>query len=268
MVAATHQEDCPLSDEPVPSRTVREFCHHYGLDRNAYLAARTKAKVNARDWDTVLSAAVQLRLLRHVSVDRRDDHMRRERRKKVVTTPRRAVKPPPPPRPAIDVDAEIERMAASLEKWSRALVDLTREHVTNDGTGRCGKCHEATPCRFERTLTDLDKGLVEEITLWEAGGGSPTSGDPEQRLRLLYAARNRWREVLIRYSVDHMLEGTDRKCTVCRTDAPCEIKTALTRINKGIARQIENDYAILDDEELNAAFRPRRRFDYEQWDAQ
>ncbi|MBJ8341497.1 hypothetical protein JGU71_21650 [Antrihabitans sp. YC3-6] len=257
-----------MSGEPLPCRTVREFCQHYGLNRNAYLTARAKAKVNARDWATPLSAAVQLRLLRHVSVDRRVDHIRREHRIKVVTTPRRPIKPLPPPRPAIDVDAEIERMAASLEKWSRALVDLTKEHITNDGTGKCGKCHEAVPCRFERTLTDLDMGLVEEITLWEAGGGSPTSGDPEQRLRLLYAARNRWREVLVRYTVDHMLEGIDRKCGVCQTDARCEIKTTLTRINKGIARQIENDYAILDDEELNAAFRIRRRFDDGEREAQ
>ncbi|MGU3294347.1 hypothetical protein [Williamsia sp. M5A3_1d] len=256
-----------MSDEPL--RTVREFCRHYGLNRNAFLTVRAKAKVNAREWDTPLSAAVQLRLLRYVSVDRRDDHIRRERDKRIVFTPRRAIKQPPLPRPAIDVDAKIEEVAASLAKWSRALVDLTRDHVTDDGMGRCGKCHAAAPCRVKRTLTDLDKGLVEEIAVWETGAASPVaSGDPEQRLRLLYAARTRWREVLVRYTVDHMIEGTDGKCAVCRTDAPCEIKRTLTRINKGIARQIENDYAILDDEELNAAFRPRRRFTYEEWDAQ
>ncbi|KSU60779.1 hypothetical protein AS181_03165 [Gordonia sp. SGD-V-85] len=258
----------PVTDEPLVRRSVRDFCRHYGLIRNAYLDARAKAGVRALDHNSMLSIKDQEALLRFVSADRRRAQRMREIREQPVT-PRRPVKPSPPPKPPVDVDAEIQRVSASLDKWRGTLVELTREHLVNDGSGECAKCRKPAPCLPKQTLDSLDAGLVEEIAVWDSDGGpgaAPWVGeDPERQLRLLYALRNRWKEMLVRYSIEHMIEGGDGKCPACGLEAPCEIKRSLSRLNRGIAQAVETDYAILDDEELNAAFRPRRSGFVNEW---
>lgn len=237
-------------EEPKSRRTVREFMQWLGITRAEFRIAREKAGVRPNAYDSVLSVADQRKLLGYVSRGRRNDP-RLHSRPSPPPAPTRPIKPPPP---ELDYEVEIERMEKSLTGWRGTLIELTKEHLADVGSGKCARCHEAAPCRVKRTMTALDLELVQEIALGGTDSISTGHATLEQRLRGLYRARDRWREVLVKYAVDHMIEDEDGKCHVCRTDAPCDVKQLLTRLNKGIARQIENRYAVMDDEQLAAAF--------------
>ena len=70
-----------------------------------------------------------------------------------------------------------------------------------------------------------------------------------RKLRNLRSDRNLWRWRLAAHTINHMIEDVTGKCRECGQAAPCDTKRSLTRINKGIAREIER-YAALSDEEL------------------
>ncbi len=261
-------------EPPLRRRSVREFCKHYGLTRNGYLVARSKAKVRPRDWDSMLSANDEKALLQYVSAERRSEQVvRRIREQPTVTT--RFV---PPPKPPIDYDAEIERISASLEKWRTVLVELARLHLAEDSSGRCRRCHDEAPCRTRRTLQRLDNDLVERVAV--ADSGDPADGldvanetveaQPERTLSQLYDARNRSRRALVDLTLDHMIEDGKGRCAHCPVGTPCDISKAVTRINRGIARQIEN-YACMSDGERELALgeKPIRRYfeDEDDWGA-
>ncbi|MGK9272612.1 hypothetical protein KXR83_16615 [Williamsia muralis] len=254
----------PDDEPPLTRRSVRDFCKHYGLTRPQFRDYRTKAKVRPNDQHTMLSVKDQKALLRYVSADRREAQQRSEWLRHVATTPVRPIKQGPPPEPPVDFEAQIETAMASLIKTRRTLVALTKDHIADDGTGRCGVCSQRTPCLTKRTLTELDRGLVGEIAVWGAGSGSDsslmTADDPERRLQLLYAARNRWLEALVRLTRDHMNENDSKQCVVCNVDDPCGLKAAFLRINPGIAHRVANEFYIMDDEELRAAFHRRPRY--------
>lgn len=258
-------------DPPLRRRSVRDFCKHYGLSRNQYLVARGKAKVRAKDWGTLLSANDEKALLEHVSAERRSEQVMRTIREQ----PRVTTQFTPPPKPPIDYEAEVSRITDSLEKWRKVLVELAQLHVAEDGSGRCRRCHEEAPCRTRRTLNRLDNELVEQVAV--ADSGDPADGSaaadqpaPERTLSQLYEARNRWRRALVDLTIDHMIVDDKGRCAQCLKGLPCDINKAVTRINRGIARQIEN-YACMSDGEREAALgeRPIRYFyeDDDDWDA-
>ena len=257
----------PDDEPPLTRQSVRDFCKHYGLTRPQFRNYRTKAKVRPNDQHSMLSVNDQKALLRYVSADRREVQQRSEWLRKVATTPVRPIKPEPPPKPSIDFEARIDTAMASLIKTRKTLVELTKEHIADDGSGRCGACNQRTPCLTKRTLTDLDAGLVGEIAVWGTGTGSDSlltnADDPERRLKLLYAARNRWLEALVRLTRDHMNENDRKKCVVCNVDNPCGLKAAFLRINPGIAHRVANEFHIMDDEELRATFHRRSRHAYD-----
>lgn len=254
-------------DEPLEPMSVRDFQNHYGIKRSRFLEYRTKANVKPKAYTAILSVRDQKALLRYVSADRREAQQRSEWARQVATTPVRPIKPVPPPKPPVDFEAQIERATKSLIKTRRTLVELTKEHIADDGSGRCGACNDRTPCLTNRTLIELDKGLVGEIAVWGSGGGSDSlltsTDDPERRLKLIYTARDRWLEALVRLTRDHMNEDNRKKCGVCNVDDPCGLKSAFLRINRGIAYEVANTYYVMDDEELHAAFHRRPRYDYD-----
>lgn len=73
----------------------------------------------------------------------------------------------------------------------------------------------------------------------------------------------RGRTALTRLTIEHMLEDAKGRCTQCSVKAPCDTKKAVTRINRGIAHQIEK-YASMDDRELEVALGNRRWVDYDE----
>ncbi|MDX1881843.1 hypothetical protein [Mycolicibacterium sp. 120270] len=264
-----------MPDEPPSRRSVRDFCKHYGLSRNQYLVARSKAKVRPKDWGTLLSASDEKALLEHVSAERRSEQIVRAIREQPRVTHQFA----PPPKPPIDYEAEVSRISDSLEKWRTVLVELAKGHVTDDRTGRCKRCHEEAPCRTRRTLNRLNNELVEQVAVADSGdpadgfdaANRPVDAQPERTLSQLYEARNRWRRALVDLTIDHMIVDDKGRCTQCPKGLPCDINKAVTRINRGIARQIEN-YACMSDGEREAALgeRPLRYYyedDADDWDA-
>jgi hypothetical protein len=134
------------------------------------------------------------------------------------------------------------------------------------------------PCPTKQTLARLDNELVAQVAIAASGNLEGSAQDEplpyavlERRLRQLYDARGRWRTALTRLTIDHMLEDAKGRCTQCRVKAPCDTKKAVTRINRGIAHQIER-YASMDDRELEVALGNRRWTDYyededDDWDA-
>jgi len=266
-----------LSDEPPSRRSVHAFCKHYGLTRNQFLIARGKAKVRPKDYASLLSANDEKALLRYVSAERQSEQIVRRIREQPKVTKQFVA----PPKPSIDYEAEISRVADSLAKWRTTLIELAAGHVAVDGKGRCTRCHVEAPCPTKQTLTRLGNELVEQIAVADSGDpdqrstahGPVPEADPErqlhQQLHQLYDARNRWRTALTRLTIDHMLEDGKGRCTQCRVAAPCDTKKAVTRINRGIARQIEN-FASMDDGELEVALgnRPvRDYYDDDDWGA-
>lgn len=262
-----------MSDEP-PRRSVHDFCKHYGLTRNEFLTARDKAKIRPKDHNSALSVNEQKALLRYMSAAKRNDQvMRRIREQPTVT--KQFVRPPKPP---VDYEAVISRASDSLAKWRAVLVEFAEGHVADDRNGRCKRCHEEAPCRTKRTLNRLDNDMVEHVAVADSGDLSEEHSadqpahevDPERTLSRLYDARNRSMRALTDLTIDHMLEDGRGRCTQCDVVAPCDIKRAVTRINIGIARQIEK-FASMDDEELEVALGGRRRADYLQdeddWEA-
>lgn len=257
-------------DPPLRRRSVQEFCKHYGLSRNQYLVARGKAKVRAKDWGTLLSANDEKALLQHVSAERRSEQIVRAIREQPRVTRQFA----PPPKPPVDYEAEVSRITDSLEKWRTVLVELAQLHVAEDSSGRCRRCHEEAPCRTRRTLNRLDNELVERIAV--ADSGDPADGSaaadesaPERTLSQLYDARDRWRRALTELTMDHMIEDGKGRCTQCPVGVPCDVSKVVTRINRGIARQIEK-YACMSDGEREAALGNRRITHYyedDDWDA-
>lgn len=264
-----------MSDDPPLRRSVREFCRHYGLSRDQFLIARNKAKVRPRDWDSLLSVKDQKALLEHISAERRSEQVFRRIREQPTVTKQFA----PPPKPPIDYDAEIERVENSLAKWRNVLVEFAEGHVADDRTGRCKRCCEEAPCRTRRTLNRLDNELVEQVAI--ADSGDPADGfdgadqpapevHSERTLGQLYEARNRWRRALVDLTLDHMIEDGKGRCDQCPVGVPCDISKVVTRINIGIARQIEK-YACMSDGQRERALgeRPIRRYyeDDDDWGA-
>jgi hypothetical protein len=255
-----------LSDEPPSRRSVRDFCKHYGLTRNQFLTARDKAQIVPKAYESILSVKDQDALLRYLSAKRQNDQMMRRIREQPTVTKQFA--PPPEPEPSIDYEAEISRIEDSLAKWRTTLIELAKEHAAVDGKGRCRRCHEEAPCLTKQTLVRLDNELVEQVAVADSGDLEESAQDEplpyavlERRLRQLYDARDRWRTALTRLTIDHMLEDAKGRCTQCRVKSPCDTKKAVTRINRGIAHQIER-YASMDDRELEVALGNRRWTDY------
>lgn len=262
-----------MSDEPPSRRSVLDFCKHYGLTRNQFLTARDKARIMPKAYDSMLSVKDQDALLRYLSTERQSAEMMRRIREQPTVTKQFA--PPPEPEPSIDYEEEINRISDSLGKWRTTLIELAKEHAAVDGKGRCRRCHEEAPCPTKQTLARLDNELVERVAVADSGDLEGSAQDelppyaPERRLRQLYDARDRWRTALTRLTIDHMLEDEKGRCTQCRVKAPCDTKKAVTRINRGIAHQIER-YASMDDRELEVALGNRRWTDYyedDDWDA-
>ncbi|MGE0216514.1 hypothetical protein [Mycolicibacterium sp.] len=261
-----------MSEEPPLRRTVRDFIKYYGLSRNGYLVARRKAKVRAKDWGTLLSANDEKALLQHIIVEKRSEQAVRRMREQPTVTRQFA----PPPKPPVDYDAEIERMSAAVDKWRKVLVELAADHVADDRTGRCKRCHAEAPCLTRRTLHRLDNDLVERAAV--AGSGDPADGlgtaaeppTPERTLSQLYAARDLWRRGLVDLTIDHIIEDGKGRCGHCPDNVPCDISKVVHRINRGIAREIER-YACMDDEEREITLGTRRVVhfydDDEDWDA-
>jgi hypothetical protein len=234
----------------------------------------------------MLSAKDQEALLRHISAGKRTAQVARQIWKHPTVTKQFAPPPQPEPEPEpepeidyeADIEAEINRVSDSLDKWRTALSELANEHAAIDSKGRCRRCHEEAPCSTKQTATRLDNELVEQVAAADSGhlGGPTQDAQPphmvlEQRLRQLYGARDRWRTALTRLTIDHMLEDAKGRCTQCSVKAPCDTKKAVTRINRGIAHQIER-YASMDDRELEVALGNRRWADYDEdedddWDA-
>ncbi|WP_407685850.1 hypothetical protein [Mycobacterium sp. HUMS_1102779] len=239
-----------MPDEPPLRRSVLDFCKHYGLNRNQYFTARSKAKVRAKDWGTLLSANDEKALLRYISAAKQNDQMMRRIREQPTVT-KQFVHPPKSP---IDYEAEISRISDKLAKWRKVLVEFAKGHVA-DPNGRCKRCHEEAPCQTKRTMNRLDNELVEHVAVADSGDAADQPVPevaPERTLRQLRDACNRCMRALTDLTIDHMLEDRRGRCTQCRVSAPCDIKKAVTRINRGIAHQIEK-FASMDDEELEVA---------------
>lgn len=261
-----------MSDEPLSRRTVRDFCKHYGLTRNQFLTARGKARIMPKAYDSMLSAKDQYALLRYLSVERQNAQLMRRIREQPRVTKQFVA----PPKPSIDYDAEIRRISDSLAKWRTTLIEVTKGHIAEDRNGRCKRCHAEAPCPTKRTLARLDNELVEQMAVADSGdladgytAEQPVpDADPERQLRQLYDARNRWRTALTELTIDHMIEDGKGRCANCPVGAPCDVSKVVTRINRGIARQIEK-FACMDDGEREVALGNRRRLDYYQddWDA-
>lgn len=254
-----------MSEEPLSRRSVQDFCNYYGLTRNQFLNARAKARIAPKAHDTMLSVKNQEALLRYVSAKRRDDQAVRKIRQRPTVTKQFTPAPPPPPQPepSIDYEVELRRVAISLDKWRTTLVELANGHAAVDGQGRCKRCHAEAPCPPRQILASLENELVERIAV--ADYEIPF----DRQLSQMYDARNRWRSVLTKLLVDHMIEDSRGRCTQCDVPAPCDLKKTVMRINKGIAGQIER-FASMDDGELEVALGNRPRFDlYEDddWDA-
>jgi hypothetical protein len=263
-----------LSDELPSRRSVHDFCKHYGLTRNQFLTARAEAKIRPKDYDSTLSVNDEKALLRYVSAEKQTEQIARRIWQQPTVTKRFV----PPPKPSIDYEAKMRRIADSLAKWRTTLIELAKGHAAVDGRGRCTRCHMEAPCPTKQTLARLDNELVEQIAVADSGDHDEGStadvtvseADLERQLHQLYNARNRWRSALTKLTIDHMLEDVKGRCTQCGVVAPCDTKKAVTRINRGIARQIEK-FASMDDGELEAALGNRRTMDYYQddddWDA-
>jgi len=259
-------------DPPLRRRSVQQFCKHYGLSRNQYLVARAKAKVRAKDWGTLLSANDEKALLQYVSAERRSEQAVRAIREQPRVT-RQFAQPPKPP---VDYEAQISQVSDSLAKWRKVLVEFAEGHLADDRNGLCKRCHVEAPCPTRRTLNRLDNELVERVAV--ADSGDPADGSaaadepaPERTLSQLYDARDRWRRALVDLTIDHMIEDGKGRCAQCPVGTPCDIGKVVTRINRGIARQIEK-YACMDDGEREAALGNRRRIthyyeDDDDWDA-
>ncbi|MCV7382401.1 hypothetical protein [Mycolicibacter longobardus] len=264
-----------MPDDPPLRRSVRDFCKHYGLSRNQFLAARSKAKVRAKDWGTLLSANDEKALLEHVSADRRSEQVIRSIREQPRVTKRLTL----PPKPPVDYAAEFERMSRAFDQWRHVLGELAKGHVPDERTGRCKRCHEEAPCRTRRTLNRIDNELVEQVAVADSGdpgdgfdaANQPAEVQPERSLSELYEARNRCRRALVELTIDHMIVDDKGHCTQCPKGTPCDINNAITRINRGIAKQIET-YACMSDGEREAALGERpMRYYYDEgdddWDA-
>lgn len=248
-------------------RSVQAFCNYYGLTRNQYLNARAKAKIAPKAHDAMLSVKSQEALLCHIGAKKRQDQAVRKIRQRPTVT-KQFVPPPPPtpkpePEPSIDYVAEIHRVETSLEKWRTALVELAKGHNAADSRGRCKRCHEEAPCPTKRTLTSLENELVERIATTDY------EVSLDRQLSQMYDARNRWRSELTKLLINHMIEDGRGRCPECDTPGPCDLKKTVTRINKGIASQIER-FAAMDDGELEVALGNRPRYDFfedDNWDA-
>jgi|GEM_PF-5862016 len=252
-----------MSEEPPPiRRSVRDFIKHHGISRALYLDIRAKAKVRPKDWDSMLSANDEKALLRHLGSEKRSRQMVREIREQ----PRVTTQFVPPPKPPIDYEAEMERVSHSLDKWRNVLIEFARGHVADERTGRCKRCREEVPCRTKRTLNRLDNELVENVAV--ADSGDPAAVPPERTLSQMFEARNRWRRAFTELTIDHMIEDDKGHCAQCPKGTPCDISKVVTRINRGIAHQIEN-FACMDDgqRELALGERPSSFYYGDDWDA-
>lgn len=254
-----------MPEDSFPRRSVRDFIRHYGLTRDGYLTLRRKAKVQPKGWDSMLSVKDQQALLRHLGAQKRSEQVVRRIREQPTVTKQFA----PPPKPPIDYDAEIERIADSLAKWRKVLVEFAKGHVANDRTGRCRRCRAEAPCRTRRTLNRLDNDLVERVAVADSGdpadgldaANHPVEVQPERTLSQLYDARNRWRRALVELTIDHMIEDGRGHCSQCPKGNSCDIAKVVRQINRGIAGQIEK-YACMDDgqRELALGERPIRYY--------
>jgi hypothetical protein len=262
-----------LSEEPPSRRSVRDFCKHYGLTRNQFLTVRAKAQIRPKDYASMLSANDEKALLRYVSAERHSEQVVRRIREQPTVTKQFVA----PPKPSIDYEAQISRIADSLAKWRTTLVELAKGHVAEDRSGRCARCHAEAPCPTRRTLARLENELVEQIAVADSGDlaegyavDQPApDADPERQLRQLYDARNRWRTALTELTIDHMIEDGKGRCAQCPVGVPCDVRKVVTRVNRGIARQIEK-FASMDDAGLEVALGNRRMTDCYQdddWDA-
>ncbi|MGV7701741.1 hypothetical protein PJN16_10500 [Mycobacterium kansasii] len=258
-----------MSEEPPLRHSVRDFCKLYGLTRNQYLIARGKAQIRPRYWNSMLSASDEKALLQHVSAEKRREQVFRRIREQPTVTKQFA----PPPKPPVDYDSEIIRISESLSKWRKVLVEFAEGHVADDRKGRCKRCREEAPCSTRRTLNRLENELVERVAV--ADSGDPADGfdavgepAPERTLSQLYDARDRWRRALVDLTIDHMNEDGKGRCAQCPVGTPCDISKAVTRINRGIARQIEK-YACMDDGQREVALGNRQitRYYEDDWGA-
>lgn len=219
----------------------------------------------------MLSANDEAALLRHMSAEKRTAQVARQVWQYPKVTTQFAPPPEPKPAPEIDyqseIEAEINRISDSLDKWRNALIELANEHAAVDGKGRCRRCLEEAPCSTKQTATRLDNDLVEEVAVADSGGPAQDEQTPlvllERRLRRLREARDRWRTALTKLTIDHMLEDVKGRCTQCKVKDPCDTKKAVMRINRGIAHQIER-YASMDDRALEVALGNRRWADYDE----
>ncbi|MGV7686347.1 hypothetical protein PJN34_19165 [Mycobacterium kansasii] len=258
-----------MSEEPPLRHSVRDFCKLYGLTRNQYLIARGKAQIRPRDWNSMLSASDEKALLQHVSAEKRREQVFRRIREQPTVTKQFA----PPHKPPVDYGSEIIRISESLSKWRKVLVEFAEGHVADDRKGRCKRCREEAPCSTRRTLNRLENELVERVAV--ADSGDPADGfdavgepAPERTLSQLYDARDRWRRALVDLTIDHMIEDGKGRCAQCPVGTPCDISKAVTRINRGIARQIEK-YACMDDGQREVALGNRQitRYYEDDWGA-
>lgn len=242
-----------MSELPLPRRSVRDFCKHHGLSRAQYLDLRAKAKVIPKSYDSMLLEKDQRALMREIGAEKHSDQLMRKIRERPRVTTRfvpRTAKPP------VDYEVQIARMADSLSKWRAPLTELAKGHNSVNGRGRCRRCHEEAPCTTKKTLTELDNEFVERMAV--ADSGQFESVDAKQRLDQLRDARDRWRRALTRLTIEHMLEDAKGRCTVCAVRGPCDVKKAVTRVNKGIAREIEK-FATMDEGQLEVALGNRRQ---------
>ncbi len=263
-------------DETLSPMLVRNFQNHHGLSRPGFLEYRTKANVKPKAYSSILSVKDQKALLHHMGVDRRKVEQQRERARQVAVTPVRPFNSAPPSPPPVDFQDQIDEALSKLGKTRYALVELTKGHLDDSDSGRCRECDQQAPCLTKREMNRLGNDLLDEIAVWGSGGGSDNEltsiPDPERRLRRIYSTRDRWLEVLVMFTKDHMNEDHHKKCGVCKVDDPCGVKTAFLRVNRGIAWRVANEFYVMDDEELRSVFHCRPRYDYahddEEWNAQ
>ena len=158
---------------------------------------------------------------------------------------------------------QIDEALSKLGKTRYALVELTKGHPTTVTAAGVASAI-SKPC-----LTKRDESTWQMTRLtrsrygvrWWSDNELTSIPDPERRLRRIYPTRDRWLEVLVMFTKDHMNEDHHKKCGVCKVDDPW-VKTAFLRVNRGIAWRVANEFYVMDDEELRSVFHCRPRYDY------
>ncbi len=84
-----------MPDDPPLRRSVRDFIKHYGLSRDQYLVARSKAKIRPKDWSAMLSAKDETALLNHISAEKRTDQVFQHIRERQLEVNTQFAPPPP-----------------------------------------------------------------------------------------------------------------------------------------------------------------------------